>query len=396
VSAKMVKVKDHPGIYKRGSRYVVTYRDPQGKQRKKSARTLAEARKVKAANTADVARGEWRATSSETFAEYANRWINTYTGRTRKGILDETREDYAKRLEQDAIPYFGRMRLSAIEPQHVRDFIRTVSARGVKVNTVRLALAPVKALFATAVEDGVLRMNPAAGVRIIAQRESFDDEGQGDEDVRALAPDELTALLDWIPDAWQLFYRFLADTGVRIGEAVELRWRDLDLGAGTVRVERQFYKGKIRRPKSRFGRRTLRLTSNLARELWTLRKDTRAGDDDLVFTAQRGGRVDQSNLMSRVLKPAAVDAGIGEWVGHHTFRHTCATSLFRTGWNAVQVQRWLGHHKASFTLDTYVHLLDEDTPEPIAIAGQGGNKVATSPAESARDVSGLEVAEAAV
>jgi hypothetical protein len=38
--------------------------------------------------------------------------------------------------------------------------------------------------------------------------------------------------------------------------------------------------------------------------------------------------------------------------------------LFRAGWNAVQVQRWLGHHKPSFTLDTYVHLLEDDLPEP--------------------------------
>src|SRR5580765_3956874 len=81
--------------------------------------------------------------------------------------------------------------------------------------------------------------------------------------------------------------------------------------------------------------------------------------------------------MRRVLKPAAVAAGLGEWVRaesgalraeswvtFHTFRHSCATILFRRGWNAVQVQRWLGHHKPSFTLDTYVHLLDEDVPEP--------------------------------
>ena len=76
------------------------------------------------------------------------------------------------------------------------------------------------------------------------------------------------------------------------------------------------------------------------------------------------GRVEPSNLMSRFLKPAARDAGMGDWVGFHTFRHTCATALFRAGWNAVQVQRFLGHHKASFTVDTYVHLLDEDLPGP--------------------------------
>ena len=97
--------------------------------------------------------------------------------------------------------------------------------------------------------------------------------------------------------------------------------------------------------------------------------------DDLVFTGPRGARIDRSNLASRVLKPAAVRAGLGEWIetpkGYraeswihlHTFRHTAATRLFRGGWNAVQVQRFLGHSDPGFTLRTYVHLLPEDLPE---------------------------------
>src|SRR5438105_4013050 len=44
--------------------------------------------------------------------------------------------------------------------------------------------------------------------------------------------------------------------------------------------------------------------------------------------------------------------------------------LFRRGWNAVQVQRWLGHHKPSFTIDTYVHLLEEDIPDPSFLDGK--------------------------
>src|SRR3954453_20564394 len=94
----------------------------------------------------------------------------------------------------------------------------------------------------------------------------------------------------------------------------------------------------------------------------------------LVFTSDNGGRVEQSNLMTRVLKPAAVAAGVGEWVktpkgrraetwvGFHSFRHTCATRLFRSGWNAVQVQRFIGHTDPGFTLRRYVHLLPEDLP----------------------------------
>ena len=99
-----------------------------------------------------------------------------------------------------------------------------------------------------------------------------------------------------------------------------------------------------------------------------------------MFTAEHAARIDQSNLMQRVLKPAAVAAGVGTWVGYHTFRHTCASCLFRSGWNAVQVQKFLGHHKASFTLDTYIHLLEVDIPEPVPVA----TAVATSPTEISR------------
>jgi hypothetical protein len=54
-----------------------------------------------------------------------------------------------------------------------------------------------------------------------------------------------------------------------------------------------------------------------------------------------------------------------EWAGFHTFRHTVASRWFAAGRNAVEVQRWLGHHSPSFTLDTYVHLLDGDLGAPL-------------------------------
>jgi integrase len=80
-------------------------------------------------------------------------------------------------------------------------------------------------------------------------------------------------------------------------------------------------------------------------------------------------------MLARVIKPAAqeVDA---PWAGWHTFRHTCASILFAQGRNAVQVQRWLGHHSPSFTLDTYVHLLEGDLGAPLGPLGV--NKVRTS------------------
>lgn len=135
-------------------------------------------------------------------------------------------------------------------------------------------------------------------------------------------------------------------------------------------------------------------------------------DDELVWSSERGRRVDQSNLMSRTLKPAAVEVGIGEWVaakrgqraetwvGFHCFRHTCATVLFRSGWNAAQVCRQLGHSDPGVTLRRYVHLLDTDLPEPTVLASAEatgvGNRWATRAAETSRDDGVAENAEVAV
>jgi integrase len=87
----------------------------------------------------------------------------------------------------------------------------------------------------------------------------------------------------------------------------------------------------------------------------------------LIFTTRAGTYLDPSNVAPRVLKPAAKRAGV-PWAGFHaflhTFRHTCATMLFRHGANAKQVQHWLGHHSPGFTLATYVHLLPDDLPDP--------------------------------
>ena len=112
-----------------------------------------------------------------------------------------------------------------------------------------------------------------------------------------------------------------------------------------------------------------------------------------------------------MLKPAAVRAGLGEWVndgrgalraetwvGFHTLRHTCATALFRRGWNAKQVQVYLGHSDAGFTLRTYVHLLEEDLPQPdfAALTGNEGNAWATQAAERGRNEEAAPLAAVAV
>jgi integrase len=377
---RLIPVKNHPGIYKRGNRYVVRYRDPRGRQRKQFARTLAEARDLKATLTADVKRGEYRALSRVTFREYASTWITTYAGRTSRGLREGTREDYARELgvdvetgepldpERGAVKFFGRMRLVEIEPRDVKEYAaetaaRKVRGRPVRANTVRLALAPVKALLATAVEEGLIRSNPSSGLRLAIAAVKEDVDVAVVAKVKALTEDELARLLAAVDEEWRLFMTLLAHAGLRTSEALPLRWSDIDFGRRRLLVRRSLNGKRIGQPKTHHARRDVPLTQGMAQALWEARKGRGAADDELIFPGRDGGYPKRAQAY-RAVKKAAKAAGV-PWAALHTLRHTSATILFRRGWNAVQVQKFLGHHSPAFTLATYVHLLPDDLPEPV-------------------------------
>lgn len=284
-----------------------------------------------------------------------------------------------------------------LEPRDVKRLARELSGRGLAPASVKKTIAPLRALLATALEEGLLRSNPSAGVRIALPAAELEEDEN--EHVKALSDDELEQVLAALDDDWRPFVEFLYESGLRISEAVEARHRDVD--GAWLRVDRRYYRGTVGLPKGR-KRRRVPLSKPMGQRLWTMRRD--ASPDDLLFASARGARINPSNVMSRVLKPAAVAAGLGAWVetersrradtwvGFHTFRHTRATALFRDGWNAVQVQKFLGHADPGFTLRTYVHLLPEDLPEPAAV----GHRRATQPAETSRDAESVEFVEVAV
>jgi integrase len=168
------------------------------------------------------------------------------------------------------------------------------------------------------------------------------------------------AFLDALPADWRLFFEFLLHTGLRIGEAGALTWADFDPVARRVHVRRRLYRCRFDTPKSRYAIRSIPLTEQLAARIQATRGN--APDEAPLFPSKIGTHLDQSKLFNRVLKPAARIAGV-PWAGFHTLRHTCATLLFKYGFNAKQVQTWLGHHSPAFTLATYVHLIPDDLPD---------------------------------
>lgn len=347
-----------PGVYRKGDAYLFIYRH-RGRQVKKfTGKNYKDTCAERAEVLADIVRGEHRKGSDQTFGAYAAQWIDTYTGRTTRGFRESTRTNYRRSINK-ATPFFdGRCkRLTEIEPQDVRAFIAWLfdeekQGKKLSLSSVRNDVAALRALFGTAAEDGVLRHNPAYGVRISRPGPAMDAGKVAD----ALEREELVRLLSELPEEWRLFFEVLKQTGARVGEAVELRWSDITFGERpTVRISRRYYQGGVDTPKSAYGTRTLPLSPAVARTLWA----RQGAVDDLVFPDPvDGGWINQDRLRKLVLRPAAKRAGV-EWATLHTFRHTCASLLFAQGRNAKQVQQWLGHHDPAFTLKRYVHLLDD-------------------------------------
>ena len=382
MAAPMEKTR-HAGIYKRGGRYVFSYR-VNGDQRWDSYATLDEARKAKAAKTADLARGEFAELSKLTLHEYAREWIGRYQGTGRRGFREETRAEYAALLEKYALTYLKEgTRLTELTPRMVADFIGWLvkqpnrSGGTLPDASVRNALTPLSACLATARREGLIRHNPTADATL-PHRPRLDEEQE--EDRRALSREQLAAFLAVVHPRYRLLFEFAARTGLRASELLGLDGRHLKLDGDSpcVRVRQRYRRGKVGPIKTKYARRDVPLAADLVDRLRALR----VAADVPVFGSTIGSRLDRDNVLARVIKPAAQEI-VAPWAGWHTFRHTCASILFDGGRNAVQVQRWLGHHSPSFTLNTYVHLLDEDLGAPLGPLGVNGvrTSVAFPPSE---------------
>jgi len=364
------KVPGHPGIFRKGNTYIDTWKE-RGKPRSKSYPTLTAATRGRAQR---IANGNLPA-SRERFDRYAERWLDDYRGRTENGLAASTRADYRFLIRTYAIPYFRHTPMGDIRPLDVRNFIDHLakkkplkSQRGAKrlsPATVRRIMTPVKAMLSEAYELNVTPIN-AGKVRVIVHA----DEGR----VRRTAPktltrDQIADVLDELRERDRLLFYTLARTGLRIGEVLGLKWRDLentDDGPVLI-VGRQHSRGELRdEAKTEAGHRRVALLPSVSRALIRHRASTEyAGDDDPIFPTLTGTHQDDHNVRRR-LRPAAKEAGV-PWATPHVFRHSLATELRDAGYDAAIIAKVIGHSDENFTRRVYIHT--KDSPRFDAIDG---------------------------
>ena len=375
-------IHGQPGAYW----FVVDLPPIDGKRRQAKRRgfeTKAEAHEVRLELLGQARRDEYVPPSRQTLAEYVDEWLTTIESTIRPA----THHSYARNMRLHVVPQIGAMRLQQIDAATLNRLFSTLQApgsnrskpdQGLSDRTVRYVAAILHRAFKDAVRWGRLTRNPSDAA----------DPPQATSaavraELRTWTAEELASFLkqsasenDRLHPAWN----FLALTGCRRGEALGLRWSDVDLQAATVSIRQTLivvnHEPLFGTPKTGAGTRVIDLDQATTRSLRSLRKrqlEERLvmGDGwpnhDLVFTHADGRLLHPerfSREFSRRIERYALPV-----IRLHDLRHTWATLALKSGIHPKVVQERLGHATINVTLDTYSHVtagMQREAAEAIA------------------------------
>ncbi|WP_322409146.1 site-specific integrase [Microbacterium invictum] len=357
---------DEDGVRRRLSCYAPTERAARAKVREAAAR---------------IERGDPAKDSAKTVAQWCDHWCaTTLEASTRKpttkALMRSLINSHVKSARIGAVP------LAKLRPSHFDSWVIDLrrkekpltstnpqaKARALSDATIQRVFRVLSVVLDGAVRDGALAVNPARKV----------DQPRADRsEARVLNAREIRALLDaaraidqdprgWRTHSYPLF-ALIAATGMRKGEALALRWQDIDLDAATVTVRGTLSRvdGKliVTAPKTRASRRVLPISQGAVQLLRThrvaqLEDRMRAAnvwvDSGHVFTTALGAPIDPRNVL-RSIQAAARRAGVQD-VDVHALRHSAATVMLDGGVHLKAVSTLLGHAGTQITGDIYAHL----------------------------------------
>ena len=259
---------------------------------------------------------------------------------------------YEASLRLRVVPEFGAVRLTEIRRTDLQDFADGMLTEGLDPSTIQTTMMPLRAIYRRAVARGEMAVNPTTGLELPAVRAKRD---------RIASPEEAAHLIAaLLPDDRALWATAMYG-GLRRGELMALRWENVDLAKGVIRVDWgwDMLEGVIEL-KSRKGRRTVPIAAVLRDHLVEHRM---SGHDGLAF-----GRTPTSPFSPNSVSARAATA----WakvkpITLHEARHTFASLMIAAGVNAKALSTYMGHANIAITLDRYGHLMPGNEEEAAGL-----------------------------
>jgi integrase len=329
--------------------------------------TKKQAQEQAAKIVADHAAGGYVDPNQLTFAEFKDKWLRDWAAMHHSNKTYERNEEL---LRLHVIPKIGDIPLQKLKPidlQHL--YAGHAGASRTRLHLHRL----LHRMLGHAVQWNIVQQNVA---------ERVDAPRVQDDEVEILTEAEAQRVLEALRNRSLYPIVFTAlGTGMRRGELLALRWKDVDLDGATLRVEQSLEQTKrgglvFKAPKTRHGRRSISLPASVVavlREHWkaTLERRLLLGqgkisDDALVFATELGDTRSPNAMTKewrRVVHAAKLKATF------HSLRHTHASSLIAAGIDVLVLSRRLGHGSPVITLKVYGHLFKPDDRAAVAIEG---------------------------
>jgi integrase len=265
------------------------------------------------------------------------------------GRKPTTLDNYRSILRSHLLPKFGEVIVSQVKKGDIEAFMAALTDAGKAARTRSGIFKLLSQVFKFAQRHGWCEQNPCRSVRRPRVREC--------SEIRFLNQQELDVLMAAVDVSDKPFgptdraiFLTAAMTGMRQGELLALRWRDVDWEAKRIRVRRNYTRGHWSTPKSRSGERAVPLSGRVEDELRIHFGHSRfCGEDDLVFANPLNGEVLPHGPLVRRLKKALKAAGV-RTIRFHDLRHTFGTRIAAAGVPMRVLQEWMGHRDYRTTL----------------------------------------------
>jgi integrase len=305
----------------------------------------------------------------QTVGAYLNSWLVS----VRPSLRPRTHQRYESLIRLQVKPAIGKVRLAKLTPQHLSRLYADLIAGGLSPTTTLQVHRVVRRALDQAARWGMVARNVAALV---------DAPRKARHEMRTLTTEEAQRLLTAAAGRrLEALYVLAVTTGMRQGELLALRWQDVDIDGGTVRVTGTLQQTKagpvIAEPKTSSSRRQIVLSERAVSALKRHRKaqaeerlavgEAWDGTWGVVFANEVGRPINASNLLTRDYRPLLRAAELSPAVRFHDLRHTAATLLLLANVHPKVVSEMLGHANIGITLNTYSHVLPTMQREAAAM-----------------------------